>query len=183
MVVVDPNTFDAWDRTILGHYHGAQQLNEKVEYIGSPLQLSFGEAFQKKHVMIFDLDTHKKTYVENSFSPDHLIVSAEDIQNEAYNLDGKFVRLAVEDTGRKDIIDIKRKIATESKPLSFDVKKKDTKKVESEEDLTALEDVQAVLDNIEDVLEQYVKDKGVPDGMKKPHLLKVGKQCLVKRSA
>ena len=183
MVVVDPSVFDAWDRTILGHYHGAQRLNEKVEYIGSPLQLSFGEAFQKKHVMIWDLTTKQTTYVENTFSPSHLIVSPEDIQNEAYNLDGMFVRLAVDDTGRKDLIDIKRKVANDAKPLSFDIKKKDTKKVESEEDLTALEDVQAVLDNIEDVLEQYVKDKGVPDGMKRPHLLKIGKQCLTKRIA
>jgi len=182
MTPVDVSVFDPWDMTILGHYHGAQQLSDKVEYVGSPLQLSFGEAFQKKHVIILDLDTKTKTYVENKFSPKHFIVNTQDVENEAYDLNGHFVRLTVEDTGRKDLIDIKRKIHTESQPLSLDVKKEDSrKKLESEEDLSALEDVQNVLANIEDVLEQYVQDMGVPAGLKQPHLLKIGKQCLVKK--
>lgn len=181
MVMVDASVFDPWDMTILGHYHGAQKLNDKVEYVGSPLQLSFGEAFQKKHVILLNLETKQKEYVENTFSPKHLIVSPDDINNEAYDLDGNFVRLAVEDTGRKDIIDIRRKVASEAKPLSFDVKKKDTKRPEVEEDASIIEDVQSVLNNIEDVLEKYVTDKGVPEGLKKPHLMKVGKKCLVKK--
>jgi DNA repair exonuclease SbcCD nuclease subunit len=73
MVLVDPGLFDDWKMTLMGHYHGAQKLNNKVEYVGSPLQLSFGEAFQQKHVIVLDLETMEKEYVLNEFSPQHLI--------------------------------------------------------------------------------------------------------------
>ena len=49
-----------------------------VEYIGSPLQLSFGEAFQEKHLIIFDQDKKECEYILNDFSPKHLIIKSED---------------------------------------------------------------------------------------------------------
>jgi len=182
LVFLDAQVFDPWTRTFLGHYHGAQKLGEKVEYVGSPLQLSFGEAFQEKHVIVLDLETLEATYIVNNFSPKHVIVSAQDIENEAYSLDGNFVRLAVEDMTRKDLMDIKRKVTTESKPLSFDIKAaKDSTKAEAE-DAAILEDVRTVLINIEDMLKKYTEEVGVPEGLEKDRLLRIGKKCLAKPS-
>lgn len=178
MVPVQVDIFDDWPRTFLGHYHGAQKLSDTVEYVGSPLQLSFGEAFQKKHVIVLDLETMHREYVVNDFSPPHLIVSQSDIENEAYDLTGAFVRLATDDMGRKDLLDIQRMVQEKYKPLSFDTKKKDVKKSE-EEDISPIEDVRAVLENIEDMLGKYMLDKGVPDQLEEDHLLSWGKKCLV----
>lgn len=176
MVPIDVNCFDDWKMTVLGHYHGAQNLNNKVEYIGSPLQLGFGEAFQSKHVMILDLKTLKKEYIENTFSPKHLIVSPEDVQNEAYDLSGQFVRIAVNDIGQKDLVDLKRKIAQESKPLSLDMKQKDKKK--DEDDSHIVEDARAILKDTKAMLKQYVDDAGTPDSLDKDTLLAMGYKCL-----
>lgn len=84
MIKVAPDIFTGWDRVFLGHYHAAQKLNDVAEYIGSPLQLNYGEAFQEKHIAIFDLETKRTEYVKNDFSPQHLVYSleeAEKIQN------------------------------------------------------------------------------------------------------
>jgi DNA repair exonuclease SbcCD nuclease subunit len=74
MVKVSADRFGEWSRVFLGHYHAAQHLTDTMEYIGSPLQLNFAEAGQVKHVVILDTDTLAVEYVENTFSPRHLIV-------------------------------------------------------------------------------------------------------------
>jgi hypothetical protein len=53
------------------------------------------------------------------------------------------------------------------------------KKSEEEEDVSPIEDVRAVLENIEDMLGKYMLDKGVPDQLEEDHLLSWGKKCLV----
>lgn len=177
MVQVDANLFDPWKMTMLGHYHGAQKISQKAEYVGSPLQLTFGEAFQEKHIIILDLETMEKEYIVNNFSPKHLIVSEQDVENEAYNLNGQFVRIAVENMGKKDLIDLQRKIAKESKPLTVDLKQVD-KKI-GEQDATLVEEAKAVLTDIKQMLKQYIKDKGVPDGLNENDLFSAGEECLV----
>lgn len=177
MVAVDSKVFDEWQMTFLGHYHGAQMIGDKVEYVGSPLQLTFGEAFQEKHLIVLDLDTLEKKYIVNTFSPQHLIVNTEDVKNEAYNLDNSFVRLVTESMSNKDLIDLKRTISQSYKILSLDSKPLE-KKVE--EDHLVIEGARTALLNIQDMLEKYVKERGVPEGLDKSKLLTAGKRCLQK---
>ena len=179
MIIMDASMFDDWPMTMLGHYHGSQKLNDKVEYVGSPLQLSFGEAFQQKHVIILDLETMEKNYVVNDFSPKHLIVTPQDIEAQAYELGGNFVRVAVNDLGKKELIDLQRKISDEGKPLSVDLKRDDRNKIE---DNTVVEGMRHVLNNIKDQLSVWMKEKGVPEGMDADHLLDIGMKCLEKRT-
>ena len=127
MVRVDASLFEDWDMAMFGHYHGAQPISKKAEYVGSPLQLTFGEVFQQKHLIILDLETMEKEYVVNDFSPKHLIVSEQDVENCAYDLTGQFVRITSDDMGKKNLIDLQRKIAREYKPLTVDVKQNDRK--------------------------------------------------------
>jgi len=176
MVRVDASLFDDWGMTMLGHYHEEQKLSPKAEYVGSPLQLSFGEAFQQKHIIIIDLETMEKEYVINDFSPKHLIVTEQDIENEAYDLTGKFVRIAVENMGKKDLIDLQRKIARENKPLTVDLKQTD-KKI-GEQDATVIKEAKSILTDTKQMLDQYIKDKGVPDGLDAKRLLAAGEECL-----
>jgi DNA repair exonuclease SbcCD nuclease subunit len=178
MVQVDPTIFDDWSMTMLGHYHGAQKLSEKSEYVGSPLQLSYGEAFQQKHLIVLDLETLEKEYIINDFSPKHLIVSQQDIENRAYDFNGQFVRITVPDTGKKDLIDLQRMVTKEFKPLSLDVKQIDKKL--DEQDSTVVDAARAILLDTKQMLRKYMKDKGVPAGLKEDRLLTAGEQCLEK---
>lgn len=180
MIPMDVNMFDDWPMTILGHYHGAQKLSNKVEYVGSPMQLSFGEAFQQKHVIVLDLATMEKTYVVNEFSPKHLIITPQDVEAENYNLTGNFVRVAVDDLGRKDLLDLQHRIANESRPLSITLKKDDRKSVA--EDATVIDGVRNVLNNIKDQLEVWMREKGVPEGLDHDHLSATGLKCLEKKT-
>ena len=162
MTPVDPSIFNPWKKTILGHYHGAQHLNDKVEYIGSPLQLSYGEAFQKKHVMILDLQTLKCDYIQNEFSPKHLIVTTQDITDENYKLDGNFVRIGYENMSQVEILDMRRKLAQSHKILSLDFKQKDKK---TELDQTVIEESKAILIDQDKMLGSYIDTTGVPSVM------------------
>jgi DNA repair exonuclease SbcCD nuclease subunit len=180
MVPVDVSIFEDWKMTMLGHYHGAQKLNDKVEYVGSPHQLTFGEAFQEKHIILLDLDTLEKEYIVNNFSPKHYILSPQDIKDENYDLNGQFVRLAVDKLGGKEVVDLKKEIAEKYKVLSLDTKSKDKDKKVAE-DQTVIDHAKTILLNTQQMLESYIEERGVPEGLDKVKLLMKGKECLEKK--
>lgn len=179
MVTVDATIFDDWKMTMLGHYHGAQMVSDKVEYIGSPYQLTFGEAFQKKHIVVLDLDTLEKTYIENTFSPKHLFVTPNDVRDENYDLNGNFVRLMVDAMPKKELIDIQKSIAKDYNVLSLDTKPKEK---DVAEDQVMIDNVRSVLMNIDQMLQKYMDERGVPEGLDATKLLAIGRSCLEKSS-
>lgn len=174
MVPVTVDIFDDWDQVFLGHYHGAQKLSDSVEYVGSPLQLSFGEAFQDKHVIILDLETKEKTYIKNTFSPQHLIMELSHV--DAYDMNNAFVRVEVDAMGKKEQVDLQRSLTSKFNMLSFTYKQKDRK----EEDKVQIQEAKAVIQNEDEMLAQHVKNTGVPPGLDNQHLMEVGKACLKK---
>lgn len=169
MVRVDADAFDDWERTFLGHYHGAQKLNDKVEYVGSPLQLSFSEAFQQKHIILFDFKTFKQKYIVNEFSPQHFILAPDEIA--AYDLSGHFVRIQVDRVISQDMVDIRNDLI-DKKAASVTFQVKDRKK----EDVEQIEQACSILQNIEDMIEEYVKTTGVPAGMDSKLLIEIGQK-------
>lgn len=179
MVPVDSKIFEDWEMVLLGHYHSAQQFSSNGEYLGSPLELTYGDAFQDKHVLILNLETMEKNYIVNDFSPKHLIVTPQDVIDENYNLNGNFIRLTTDSIKSKELVDIKRKIAQEYKVLSIDTKPKDKK---IEENVTVIQDAKAILQDTEQMLKTYIKERGVPDGLKEDKLLGIGTKCLEKKT-
>lgn len=165
MVKVGPDIFKKWDKVFLGHYHAEQKLNDKVEYVGSPLQLSFGEAFQKKHVIIFETDTGKLEYIENKFSPKHYILNQEQLDD--YDLEGQFVRLEVEDIASREMSEIRQRLVESSKVSSLEIKQ--TQKKEDH----VVKDAKAILYKEEEMLEKYVDQANV-DNLDKSTLIKIG---------
>jgi DNA repair exonuclease SbcCD nuclease subunit len=111
MVPVSRDLFDGWNRVFLGHYHGAQKLTDKVEYIGSPLQLTFNEAFQEKHILAMDTETLETIAIVNDFSPKHLILDAVDLPED---LGRNFVRVYVDDLNSADVVDLQSKVRSTS---------------------------------------------------------------------
>lgn len=165
MVRVGPEIFEKWDRVFLGHYHAAQKLSESVEYVGSPLQLSFGEAFQDKHILVFDTNEDSIEYIKNDFSPKHYIISEDEI--EKYPLNGNFVRVEVEDITSKAMSDMRQRLVEQSSVSTLEIKQSRKR----EEHLVT--DAKAILYREDEMLQKYV-DQAAPDELDKELLLKIG---------
>lgn len=169
MVIVGSNVYADWDQVFLGHYHGAQNIGTNAEYVGSPLQLSFGEAFEEKHIVIYDLDTKNKEYVKNNFSPVHFIIPAEDRSN--YPLEGNYVKLLTEDLGAAEVIDLQRELESE-KVATFEIKP-----VPKQIKEHLVEDAKAILYNRDEMLERYIDEVDKNSGLgnlDKEKLLSIG---------
>lgn len=139
MTKVSTEIFHQWDRVFLGHYHAAQQLTDKIEYVGSPLELSFGEAFQEKHIIIYDLDTDEKEYVVNDFSPKHLIIRDKDVDK--FDLNKNFVKIIVDEIIGSDIVEMRSELSSK-----FDIGSLEIKAVPKiEEDEHIVEDAKSIL--------------------------------------
>jgi DNA repair exonuclease SbcCD nuclease subunit len=163
---VDSDIFSEYEQVFLGHFHSEQKINSKVEYIGSPLQLSFGEAFEEKHLIILDDKTRKKKYIKNDFSPKHLILTKEEI--EKYDLDGNFVQLLVDDMSSVDILNLKKNLINENKIVDFKIKQNKSKKTQP------VDDIKDVIYNEKEMLEKYVNQSKTD--LDKDLLVKIGKK-------
>lgn len=175
MVPVGAGEFIEWDQVFLGHYHAAQKISNNTEYIGSPLQLSYGEANDEKHIVVYDLQTKEKTYVKNTFSPLHYIIPLN--EQEKYDLKGNFVKFIIDDLSAVDLVSLRNKMVTEVGVNEFEIKT--TQK--HEENKTAILDVQQSISKIEDLLErwtaiQFEQTKGL--NLDKELALSIGKEIL-----
>lgn len=154
MTKVSADVFSDWDRVFLGHYHAAQHLNSQVEYVGSPLQLSFGEAFQDKHIIEYDLDTGVKEYIINDFSPKHLIVRAKDVDK--YDLNKNFVKIIVDEIIGSDIVEMRNELSTKYNIATLEIK---AVPKEAAEDEHVVEDAKSILFQESDkLIIKYIED-------------------------
>lgn len=166
MVKISPSLFNQYKHTFLGHYHAEQRVSETVEYIGSPLQLSFGEAFQNKHVIRFDGKTNNRSYIQNSFSPKHLVIKAE--ERGKYDLKGNFVQIRVDDVGATDLLSLKKDILSEDHPGSLEIKQQ-KKKIED----VVIQNARAILYKGDEMLSKYIDEIGTKD-LDRAELLRIG---------
>jgi DNA repair exonuclease SbcCD nuclease subunit len=170
MVRVGAGVFDDWDQVFLGHYHCEQRLTPRVEYVGSPLELTFGEAYQKKHVLIYDLATGERKYVTNDFSPKHLIIPEEDAHK--YDLTGNFVRLTVADKSQSRIAEMKDELRSKN-PGSVEV----VSDCKVEADQQQVDESKLVIANEDEMLRMWIKASN--SGLDEGRLLDTGRKvCL-----
>ncbi|OLT49176.1 exonuclease SbcCD subunit D [Saccharomonospora sp. CUA-673] len=66
---VPGSVFAGIDYVALGHLHGAQVLDDRLRYSGSPLAYSFSEASQRKSVFLFDVDESGVSGIERRELP------------------------------------------------------------------------------------------------------------------
>lgn len=169
MTRVDADSFEGWNKVWLGHYHGQQKIGPVIEYIGSPLQLNFGEAFQHKHIIIYDLADGSTEYIRNKFSPQHFIIPESDIDK--YDVNKNFIRLEVSDVGSADLVALKKEVQL-LKPGSLEIMP-----VERKDQEHIIEDAKAILYKEDEMLEKYVEQVDVP-GLDKKTLIEIGKLIL-----
>lgn len=167
MIKVDSGLFTSWEQVFLGHYHGEQKIGN-IEYIGSPLQLTFGEAFQEKHMIVYDLDTGTKEYIINDFSPKHLIASDEDINN--FNVENNFVRLNT-NAKQYELLELRKDIQ-QKHPSTLEIVPKPKTEMKQ-----VVQDAKAILQKEDEMIETFVKDTDTDD-LDKPRLIDIGKTFL-----
>lgn len=176
MVSVGPSLFNHYKHTFLGHYHAEQRVTEKVEYIGSPLELSFGEAYQKKHIIAFNGKTGKKVYIENDFSPKHLVVDIS--ERSKCDFENNFVRLKVDDIGATDLVKVRKEILENNKVGSLEIKQQ-KKKVDEH----LIQDAKAILYKGDEMRTKYVEQVGTKFGdvsLDRDELIAIGKKICQK---
>lgn len=174
MTKVGPEIFNAWDRVFLGHYHAEQMLNHKVEYLGSPLQLSFGEAFQKKHIAIYDLATGEIEYIENTFSPKHYIINQSEVDK--YDLSNNFVRIEVDDLSSADAVDLRKDLIENKKVGSLEIKQA------PKQETHVVKDAKAILYKEDEMIDRYIEEQVDLDGLDKKKLIDIGRNICVETS-
>lgn len=148
MTTINADLFKEWKQVWLGHYHGWQKIPPNIEYIGSPLQLSFGEAFQHKYIIVYDLNTGDKEYIKNTFSPQHFIIPEKDISK--YDLKNNFIIVEVDDEVETSLIELKKEIS-KANPSTLSIvplPKKNAQQV--------VKDAKAVLLQEDKMLEEYI---------------------------
>lgn len=173
MVRVGPEIFRNWDRVFLGHYHASQRMAEGVEYVGSPLQLSFGEADQEKHVVVYDTKEDALEYVVNDFSPRHIIIKEGDV-NPA-ELKGNFVRLEVGNIAGGHVAELRQRLVEEIGVSTLEIKQAST------DESHVVEDAKSILSDEDMMIERYVEQTS-PEGLDKETLIRVGAE-ICNRSA
>lgn len=160
MVKIDSNLFKKYDCVFLGHYHAHQQI-DNIEYIGSPLELNFGEAYQQKHIIIFNLKTNNKTYIKNEFSPKHLVVNEETIKN--IDIKSNFIKLTTQES-ITELIELKRTL-NKLNPGSLEIIQ-----IKTETNV----DIQSLLYKDQELKAKYIEQ--AKTNLNKEKLLEIGEQ-------
>lgn len=177
MVKINCDVFQNWNQVFLGHYHAAQQITPRIEYVGSPLQLSYGEAFDEKHIIVYDHLSHEKEYIINDFSPKHFIHTISEAQDIATLMEtseiskeprGGFFKILTESLTNPENVDLQKKLL----PYYKEVKVEPFKKRKTEEELEVVEIARSILNDEEKMAEKYIDHKGT-NGLDKAILLKV----------
>lgn len=111
---------------ITGHFHMSeirQYKNGKIVYVGSPMELSWGEAYTKKYIWVLDIEQSQMRAIENTISPKHLIFKSSQVRNNLTEYRGlianNFIRIQIdEELPVSDIETLQTNLAT-LKPIEF----------------------------------------------------------------
>lgn len=166
MKIIDSSVFKRYKQVFLGHYHGEQRI-DNVEYIGSPLELSFGECYQEKHLIVFDHHKNEKTYIVNKFSPKHLIVKQENVHKT--DLNNNFVQVYVDGISSTELVELRNNLL-KNKLGSLEIKQE---RKEIKEDVVI--NAKAFMNDENEMLNRYLEEIGFGD-LDKNKLLTIGKQ-------
>jgi DNA repair exonuclease SbcCD nuclease subunit len=158
MTKVSPSIFSKYKHAFLGHYHNSQTISENTEYIGSPLQLSFGELEDKKNIIILEFieNDYIVNYVANDFSPQHFEGDLETIMKiDPQLLKKSFVSVIV---GEEDKEEINKKIKLlENQGVSLVKIKKNIIEKNQNNELKQIEIAKEILSQSDKMVKKFVE--------------------------
>lgn len=158
MIKVSSNVFKNYKHVFLGHYHNAQMIANNVEYIGSPLQLSFGELEDTKNIIILEITDNDYiiNYVTNNFSPQHFEGTIDNLMSlDPEVLKKSFVSMLI-DEEEKEVIAKNIKILEEKGIKSIKIKKNILEKTQSNE-LEQVKIAKEILSQADTMVRKFVE--------------------------
>lgn len=174
MVKVGPKYFSPWKKVFLGHYHTPHRLGDNIEYVGSPLQLSFGEAGQSKHLILFDPKTFKSEYIVNDFSPKHIVVDADRI--DGVDFEGNFVHVRMQGSDAAKEVELRKRIGDGVGSLKIEPIARRPEEVEAE-----IVEAKSILEGGEKMIRVFVDAaKTLREAIEKQHGATLDAEALVK---
>jgi DNA repair exonuclease SbcCD nuclease subunit len=168
--VIKADALHKWEKVWLGHYHYGQQVSKQVEYIGSPMSLSYGEADQVKHVALYDMATLQTKYVVNDISPQHHIVTNVKQMNNMVLKDA-YVRLDC---------NVEQKFEIQKKMSKYGVRQAlfNGMRLTNEETGKALGNIADLFGDRDKLIDSYIDGMDVPQNLNKDRLKKLGKEII-----
>lgn len=95
---LDTGKFKNFKRVFTGHYHIRATMNQ-ISYLGCPYQLTWNDYGDTKGIHIYDLETGKTTFLENTDSPYFIKITVDDVINDSSILEkikGNTVKVVVD---------------------------------------------------------------------------------------
>jgi DNA repair exonuclease SbcCD nuclease subunit len=81
---IDPALVEKFDMALFGHVHRHQQIGKNAWYVGSPFQQDFGEAGQRKFVVILDCTGEPRLeWIQVEGMPEYRVVDLKDFLSQA----------------------------------------------------------------------------------------------------
>lgn len=159
-----------YQRVFLGHFHAKQKVSNNIEYIGSPLQLSFGEAMDKKGFIIFDPKSVETEFIENNFTSKYFILPY-DADFSAYDLKNSYLKIITSKSSKVDQLTIKEEIKNNFGPKTIEVMMPSS----SEEDIKLSEEISGIEDftnNTQDIITNFINS--VETELDRDQLINIG---------
>lgn len=94
---LSPDLFERYERTLSGHYHTrSYNENYKIEYIGTPYEMTWMDCADPRGFTVFDTETRKFEFIRNPFTMFQKIYYNDGCDADLTQLKEKFVKLIVE---------------------------------------------------------------------------------------
>lgn len=170
---IDAEKLHKWEKVWLGHYHYGQKVSERVEYVGSPMQLTFGEAGQTKCVAIYDLKTLDTKYVENKISPQfHIVEDQCDVDK--LDMTNAYVQMKSSEVIEAKFDLRKRLSKLGAREIEFIPTKTDV----AASTTAALDNISKLFHDKDKLIDGYVDGVDVPAHLNKDLLKQIGKAII-----
>lgn len=88
--------FKDWKWVFSGHFHRPQK-KENIIYMGSPYQMNFGEAGQKKGFCIFDTEADEYSRVWYDAAPTYIKIKARDFLKNPVDVSNSFLKVCIDE--------------------------------------------------------------------------------------
>lgn len=159
-----PSQFSRFDMVMSGHYHH-KNSDANIHYLGSPYQMNWADYGDERGFHVLDTETRELEFVKNPNSLYHVInyddagmdiEDIEDIDVSAY--EGSFVKVVVSNKTNPVILEALASKLDKSDVADLKVDEV-TAAVNSDVDITEIEDMVELLDTYVDELEADNKDE------------------------
>lgn len=166
---LEPNSLgDSWDLVLTGHFHNFQRVGYKknIWYSGTPLEINFGDEGLQKGILAFD--NGEIEFIENTFSPRHITITENEIDE---RVTGNYVKLIYESA---ETLTESRELIEQYEPLDVEPELRPLRAL-SENEMPALENPKEV----ENLIGQWVeKNKETSPELDSAKLLKIGQSII-----